>query len=60
MQPVSKQRLMKGESVLEGEGSKLAELGIEYDDELLLVYKLEGRQSIQISNNFHQKACILQ
>lgn len=42
LQPVSKQRLMKAEKVLEGEGSKLADLGIEYDDELLLVYKLEG------------------
>ena len=42
MQPVAKQRLMKAEKVLEGEGSRLADLGIEYDDELLLVYKLEG------------------
>lgn len=42
LQPVSKQRLMKSEKVLEGEGSKLADLGIEYDDELLLVYRLEG------------------
>ena len=42
MQPVAKQRLLKSEKVLEGEGSKLADLGIEYDDELLLVYKLEG------------------
>ena len=33
---------MKAEKVLEGEGSRLADLGIEYDDELLLVYKLEG------------------
>jgi len=27
---------------LEGEGSKLADLSIEYDDELLLVYQKEG------------------
>ena len=46
MQPVAKQRLMKAEKVLEGEGSRLADLGIEYDDELLLVYKLEGDQFI--------------
>ena len=45
MQPVAKQRLMKAEKVLEGEGSRLADLGIEYDDELLLVYKLEGNVS---------------
>lgn len=43
-QPVAKQRLMKAEKVLEGEGSRLADLGIEYDDELLLVYKLEGAE----------------
>lgn len=36
---------MKAEKVCDGEGSKLADLGIEYDDELLLVYKLEGNYS---------------
>jgi len=41
-QPGSRQRLLKGDRVLEGEGSKLSDLSIEYDDELLLVYQKEG------------------
>jgi hypothetical protein len=41
-QPGSRQRLLKGDRVLEGEGSKLSELSVEYDDELLLVYQKEG------------------
>jgi len=42
LQPGSRQRLLKGDRVLEGEGSKLSELSVEYDDELLLVYQKEG------------------
>jgi hypothetical protein len=45
-QPGSRQRLMKGDKVLDGEGSKLADLSIEYDDELLLVYQKEGASLI--------------
>ena len=46
MQPVAGQRLLKGDTVLDSDGSKLADLNIDYDDELFLVYKLNGESNI--------------
>ena len=46
VQPVAGQRLLKGDAVLDSDGSKLADLNIDYDDELFLVYKLNGESNI--------------
>lgn len=43
LQPSDKQRLIKDDWPLTNEGSTLADSQVEYDDELTLVYKLEGK-----------------